>query len=229
MTTRFLDREQAGAQLAGMLERLALERPIVLALPRGGVPVAAEIARALKAPLDLVLVRKIGMPRQPELALAAVAEGDPPVIVIEERVQRAAGVSAQDIERLARRELVEIARRRQVYLHGRSPCPLAGRTAIVVDDGIATGSTMRAALGAVRKQRPARIVLAVPVAAGDALRSLRAEVDQIVCPVQSESFDAVGEFYRDFHQVDDAEVAAALHRAIADPPGPGAGGGAVGG
>ncbi len=168
MATRFADRATAGRALAAQLLRLHLPAPIVvLALPRGGVPVAAEVARALGAPLDLLLVRKIGVPWQRELAVAAVVEGDPPQIVVEEDVQRSAGVDAQYIEAQAASELREIARRRQAYLRGRAAVDVGGRTAIVVDDGIATGTTVRAALRALRRRHPARLVLAVPVAPAD--------------------------------------------------------------
>ena len=214
MATRFADRAEAGAALAVALLKLELRRPIVvLALPRGGVPVAAAIATALAAPLDLMLVRKIGVPWQRELAVAAVAEGDPPVIVTDEEVRRDAGVDAAYIESEAHIELEEIARRRRAYrLTGAAPA-LADRTVIVVDDGVATGTTMRAALLAVRRQRPFAVVLAVPVAAPDSLRRLRGEVDQVVCLAQPNTFRAVGDHYHDFHQLDDDEVLAALRSA----------------
>jgi putative phosphoribosyl transferase len=208
---RFTDRRQAGRALAVRLLQLQLPGPcVVLALPRGGVPVAAEIARALNAPLDLVLVRKIGTPWQPELALAAVVEGDPPQIVVDEPVRRSVAVEPGYIEAQAQVALREIARRRKAYLGARAPIDIAGCTAIVVDDGIATGTTLRAALQALRLRRPARLVLAVPVAPRDTLASLRAEVDQVVCLAQPQPFYAVGEHYVDFHQVDDSEVIEAL-------------------
>jgi putative phosphoribosyl transferase len=211
MATRFTDRTQAGAALGESLLKLGLPAPIiVLALPRGGVAVAAEIARMLDAPLDVILVRKIGAPFEPELAMAAVAEGDPPEIVVDEEVRRLAGADAAYIESQARVELLEIARRRQLYRPGAGSPNMAGRTAIVVDDGIATGSTMRAALRAVRRQQPLMLVLAVPVAAADSLRSLRGAADRVVCLSQPSGFRAVGQYYDDFHQLDDAEVLAAL-------------------
>lgn len=214
MTIQFADRAEAGSALAEALLKLHLPRPIVvLALPRGGVPVAAVIARALDAPLDLVLVRKIGAPFQRELAVAAVAEGDPPEIVIDDEVRGLMDVDAGYIEAQAQRELQEIARRRQVYLQGRDAPQVAGHTVVVVDDGIATGSTMRAALRALRRQKPALLVMAVPVAAPDSLQALRSEVDRVVCLAQPTSFHAVGQYYDDFHQVDDAEVLAALRAA----------------
>ena len=211
---RFSDRDEAGQALAERLRTLHLPEPIVvLALPRGGVPVGAVVARALGAMLDLVLVRKIGVPWQPELAVAAVVEGEPPEIIIDEEVRRSAGVDAEYIGSQAERELIEIARRRHLYLQGRAPADVDGRTVIVVDDGIATGTTMRAALKALRKRHPARLVLAVPVAPADTLRALRGEVDQVVCLAQPLPFHAVGEHYVDFHQVGDGEVIAALDAA----------------
>jgi putative phosphoribosyl transferase len=211
MKERFADRTEAGMLLAGQLQRMRLREPIVvMALPRGGVPVAAEIARALHAPLDLLLVRKIGAPRQPELAVGAVAEGSPPELVIDAEVQRSSGADSRYIEETAQRESQENVRRRELYLRGRVPPEVEGRTVIVVDDGIATGSTMRAALRAIRRQRPATLVLAVPVAAADTLASLREEADRVVCLAQPSPFRAVGLHYDDFHQVEDDEVLDAL-------------------
>jgi putative phosphoribosyl transferase len=214
MKEHFADRAEAGMLLAERLQRMRLREPIlVLALPRGGVPVAAEIARALHAPLDLLLVRKIGAPGEPELAVGAVAEGDPPELVIDAEVQRISGADARYIEATAQRELQEIARRRQRYLLGRAPPQVEGCSVIVVDDGIATGSTMRAALRAIRRRRPAALVLAVPVAAADTLASLSEEADRVVCLAQPSPFRAVGLHYDDFHQVEDDEVLDALQAA----------------
>lgn len=214
--TPFADRLSAGRELA---QRLLAERPAgpvtVLALPRGGVPVAAEIARALCAPLDLLLVRKIGAPWQPELAVAAVVDGDPPDTVIDEETAALTGVDEAYVAEHAQHELEEIARRRRVYLHGRAPLPLQGRTAIVVDDGIATGTTMRAALRALKRRGPSRTVLAVPVASPEALELLRGEVDEVVCLNVPPRLHAIGVHYADFHQVDDAEVLAAIEAAAA--------------
>ncbi|MDL2337780.1 MAG: phosphoribosyltransferase family protein, partial [Pseudomonadota bacterium] len=174
----FASRAEAGRLLAERLLQLHLPQPItVIALPRGGVPVAAVVARALHAPLDLMLVRKIGAPGQPELAMAAVAEGTPPQFVIEEGVWEAFRDQVDDIDSRTLDALREIARRRQAYLHGRAPLDLAGHTVIVVDDGIATGTTMRAALKALRQRNPVQLVLAVPVAARDSMAMLRPEVD----------------------------------------------------
>ena len=171
----------------------------MLALPRGGVPVAVQVARALHAPLDLLLVRKIGAPMQPELAVAAIVDGDPPELVDDEQIQAACGVSRDFVLAAADVEQQENVRRREAYLHGRAPLPLQGATAIVVDDGIATGTTVRAALLALRRRKPARLILAV-----------RAEVDDIICLAQPDPFHAVGLHYLDFRQVDDDEVRAAL-------------------
>ncbi|MFY8119880.1 MAG: phosphoribosyltransferase [Burkholderiaceae bacterium] len=219
----FADRAAAGRALAVRVAALAPVRPVVLALPRGGVPVAFEVARALGAPLDLLLVRKIGVPYQPELALAAVMDGEAPVLVIDEPVQRATGIDRATIESLARAQRAEIERRRRLYLGARPAVPLAGATAIVVDDGIATGTTVRAALKGLRglRQRaPARIVLAVPVAPPSALAELRHEVDDLVCLAQPAVFDAIGCFYRDFHQLSDAEVIELMARSTPPPQPP---------
>jgi len=210
MKKSFSDRSEAGRALAQQLAKLDLRQPVVLALPRGGVPVAAEIARELKAPLDLVLVRKIGVPWQPELAVAAIVDGEHPEMVIDTDVQRAAGVDRAYIEAEAKKQLREIERRRRSYLGGRSPIPLEGRTVIVVDDGIATGTTVRAALQALRRHKPAALVLAVPVAPRETIAELRREVDRIVCLAEPEPFYAIGLHYGDFHQVEDEEVTAAL-------------------
>jgi putative phosphoribosyl transferase len=216
MNLPFTDRAEAGRLLAERLLSLHLPGPqVVLALPRGGVPIGALVARALGAPLDLLLVRKIGLPWQPELALAAVVDGDRPEVVIDEAVQAVCPVDHDYIEQQTVVALREIARRRAVYLRGRASVPVAGCTAIVVDDGIATGTTVRAALKALRRGGPARLVLAVPVAPADTLDALRGEVDQIVCLAQPDPFNAIGAHYRDFHQVSDDEVLAALDADVA--------------
>jgi putative phosphoribosyl transferase len=218
MNKSFNDRTEAGRALAVRLSGMSLSPPIVvLALPRGGVPIGAEIARALNAPLDLLLVRKIGAPWQRELAVAAVVDGQPPDIVFDEETMAATGVDRTYVEAEAEKELLEIERRRHTYLRGRPPVKVEGATAIVVDDGIATGTTVRAALKALRRRKPARLVLAVPVAPSDTLAALRAEVDDTVCLAEPYPFHAIGLHYRDFHQVDDDEVLAAL--AAARPQG----------
>ena len=211
MTKSFTDRTEAGRALAQRLSRMSLPPPIVvLALPRGGVPIGAEVARALNAPLDLLLVRKIGAPWQPELAVAALVDGQPPDIVVDDETVAMTGVDREYIDTQARLQMHEIERRRRVYLHGRAPVSVEGATVIVVDDGIATGTTVRAALKALRRRKPARLVLAVPVAPSDTLAALRAEVDDIVCLAEPYPFHAIGLHYRDFHQVGDDEVLAAL-------------------
>ena len=217
MPALFVDRTEAGQALARRLVSRAWAAPVVvLALPRGGVPVAAEVARALGAPLDLLLVRKIGVPWNPELAVAALVDGDPPELVIDEAMRRLTGVSRDDIEMAVTLARTEIERRRQLYVGARAPLTVQGSTVIVVDDGVATGTTVRAALQALRRRAPARLVLAVPVAPPDTARALAAEVDELVCLAEPEPFEAVGRHYRDFHQVSDAEVLAALHAAAPD-------------
>ena len=219
MNKSFTNRTEAGRALAQQLAGLSLAAPIVvLALPRGGVPIGAEVARVLKAPLDLLLVRKIGAPWQRELAVAAVVDGQPPDIVLDDETMAMTGVDRAYVEAEAKKELREIERRRDAYLRGRAPVAVDGATVIVVDDGIATGTTMRAALKALRRRKPARLVLAVPVAPSDTLALLRGEVDDIVCLAQPYPFHAIGLHYLDFHQVGDDEVLAALQVANAPPP-----------
>ncbi|MFM1988610.1 MAG: hypothetical protein RJA99_1567 [Pseudomonadota bacterium] len=218
----FADRRAAGRALAAAFAGRPLAPPVVvLALPRGGVPVAAELARTLRAPLELLVVRKIGAPGQPEFAVAAIAEGDPPELVVDEPTRVGLGLERGWIEARAAQERPGLVARRARYAGGRTPVPLAGATAIVVDDGIATGTTLRAALRALRRRSPARVVLAVPVAPRDTLEALRAEVDDVICLDTPEPFDAVGRHYADFRQVEDAEVIAALAEAAAAAPGPG--------
>jgi len=202
----FVDRVEAGRLLAHRVAALKLADPVVLALPRGGVPVAAEVARALHAPLDLLMVRKIGAPDQPELAVAAVVDGDHPEVVIDQETLRMSGADRHYVAARAKQELKEIERRRARYLRGRASVPLAGKSVVLVDDGIATGTTVRAALKALQRSRAARLVLAVPVAPADTVAQLRGEVNELVCLSQPEFFHAVGVHYRDFHQVEDDEV-----------------------
>jgi putative phosphoribosyl transferase len=179
---------------------------VVLALPRGGVPVAAEIARALGAPLDIVLVRKIGVPLQRELAVAAVVDGSRPEVVVNQDVAASAGIDQDYIDTLVNQELKEIERRRKVYLRGRTRVPLEGRTVILVDDGIATGASIRAALRALRRRKPRALILAVPVAPWETIEQLKRMVDEVVCLRTPEPFVAIGIHYVDFHQISDAEV-----------------------
>lgn len=202
----FADRRAAGRALAQVLAKKNLVAPVVLALPRGGVPVAVEIASALKAPLDIVLVRKIGVPFQPELAAAAVVDGGDPEVVTNDDVIRLAGVTPADVDIGVKRELEEIERRRRAYLQGRARVPLEGRSIILVDDGIATGASVRAALKALRRKGPKALILAVPVAPLEAVDALRKEVDELVCLWTPEPFFAIGLHYVDFHQMSDDEV-----------------------
>jgi predicted phosphoribosyltransferase len=208
----FIDRTDAGRRLAKALARYKTKRPIVLALPRGGVPVAAEVAAALDAPLDLILVRKIGVPFQPELAMGAVVDGGKPVIVRNEDVITLAGVSESDFNAVRDQELAEIERRRQRYVGDRPHPQIASRTVIVVDDGIATGATTRAALRATRMRKPNKLVLAVPVAPTATLQELRHEADDIVCLEDYDEFGAIGFYYSDFSQISDAQVIEILAR-----------------
>jgi putative phosphoribosyl transferase len=202
----FRDRTHAGKRLAHELRGLKHQHPIILALPRGGVPVAAQVAHLLDAPLDLVLVRKIGVPFQPELAMGAVVNGPAPLTVRNEDIIELAGVSEEDFIAVRDRELDEIKRRRACYLGARSHPELKGRVVIVIDDGIATGATTRAALRAVRERGPKQIVLAVPVAPTSTLQELRPEADKIVCLEQYEDFGAIGFYYNYFGQLSDDEV-----------------------
>jgi putative phosphoribosyl transferase len=216
MKHRFADRAEAARALASRLANERLPPPlVVLALPRGGVPIGAEIARRLHAPLDLLLVRKIGAPWQRELAVAAVVDGDEPELIIDEELREATGTGREYIAEEAKAEWQEIERRRARYLAGRAPVPVQGATVIVVDDGIATGTTVRAALKALRRRGASRLVLAVPVAPHDTLTRLRSEVDRVICLAEPEPFRAIGLHYVDFHQVSDEEVIAALKSAAA--------------
>lgn len=210
---RFRDRTEAGLALAELAAGRGFPRPVVLALPRGGVPIGLEVARRLRCPLDLVMVRKIGVPYQPELAAAAVVNGDAPEIVVNEDVAAYAGLDRHDIAAMAEVQLREIERRRTLYLQGRRQIAVEGCTAIVVDDEIATGATMRAALKAVRRRNPARLVLAVPVAPPDTLQAFAAEVDETLCVLRPPHLGAIGAFYVDFTQLDDASVTRMLDEA----------------
>ena len=209
----FWDRAEAGRQLAQHLMIYAAQRPVILALPRGGVPVAYEVAKALRAPLDLIFVRKIGAPGQAEFGLGAVVDGAHPQIVLNEDALDHVRVPPGYIEEETQRQLQEIERRREHYLAGRRPVDVAGRVAIVVDDGIATGGTVRAALKGLSRARPSRLILAVPVAPADTIERLRAEADEVVCLMTPEPFYAVGEHYDDFRQTSDREVTTLLDEA----------------
>ncbi|WP_343080818.1 phosphoribosyltransferase [Ostreiculturibacter nitratireducens] len=202
----FANRIEAGKQLAEKLAELGPENPVVLALPRGGVPVANEVAKRLKAPLDLVLVRKIGSPGHEELAAGAIVDGEEAQVVFNPDVLRMLGLTESDFEEKKRQKLAEIEERRKLYLAGRAPLPLDGKTAIIVDDGIATGATVKAALKGVAKRGPKRIVLAIPVAPPDSLADLDPLVDDLICLEAPDHFYAVGAHYRDFGQTSDTEV-----------------------
>jgi len=215
----FANRKDAGQKLAALLAPYKDRHPVILALPRGGVPVAAEVAATLRAPLDLVLVRKIGVPYQPELAMGAVVDGGQPIIVRNEDVIRMAGVEEPEFAAICEEELAEIERRRRVYLGTRKPVGVTGRVVILVDDGIATGATTRAALRGVRMRKPSEILLAVPVAPTDTLEALRSEADTIVCLESHVDFGAIGYFYADFTQTTDEEVIDILARFPEDSAG----------
>lgn len=202
----FADRDEAGRELARHLTLLRDQAPVVLALPRGGVPVAARIAEALNAPLDLMLVRKIGVPGHRELAVGAIAGPDGQTMVTNPDVAAMARLDARTIAQLADVERAELRRRQALYLKGRPPLDLAGKTVILVDDGIATGATAKAALQSLCSAGQKRIVLAVPVASTEAVAALKALADEIICLAIPPMFDAVGTHYRSFPQVEDAEV-----------------------
>jgi putative phosphoribosyl transferase len=208
---RFRDRREAGRLLAAQLGPYA-NRPdvLVLALPRGGVPVAAEVARALGAPLDVFVVRKLGVPGHEEFALGAIATGG--VRVLNEDAVRALHIPDRVIEAIAAKEQQELTRRERVYRGDRPPLDVRGRTVILVDDGLATGATMHAAIRALRQQQPARIVVAVPTASPETCDELKAEVDDVICATTPDPFYAVGLWYEDFSQTSDEEVRELLAR-----------------
>jgi len=201
----FSNRTDAGRRLAGRLTAYA-NRPdvIVLGLPRGGVPVAFEVAKALHAPLDVFLSRKLGVPAQEELAFGAVATGG--VRVLDRDIIREVGISDEEVERVTENVKKELERRERVYRAGRPPLKVEGQTVLLVDDGIATGSSIRAGVNALKQMKPARLVIAVPVAPASTCHRLRAEVDELVCLHTPELFYAIGQFYEDFSQLTDEEV-----------------------
>ncbi len=209
----FRDRTEAGCKLGERLLRFKAKHPLVLALPRGGVAVAFEIARMLAAQLDVVLVRKIGAPMQPELAIGAIADGEHPETVVNRDVVDALGIPVSYLEEERERQLTEIERRRKLYLAGRPRPTIAGKTVIVVDDGIATGATMRAALRAVRRAGPKRLVLAVPISSAQAISELQHDVDDVECLELPEDLWAIGGHYEDFTQVTDSDVTTMLQEA----------------
>lgn len=211
MKARFADRRAAGRELAARLRPYA-GRPdvLVLGLPRGGVPVAYEVARALRAPLDVFVVRKLGVPGHGQLAMGAIASGG--TMVLNEDVVGAVGVGEQEIEAVVREEGRELERRERLYRRDRGPLPVSGRTAIVVDDGLATGATMRAAVTALRQRGAGSVVVAVPTASPVTCREIGETVDEIVCVFTPEPFTAVGLWYDDFAPTSDDDVRELLHR-----------------
>lgn len=211
---RYQDRADAGRQLAEKLTAYAREpNVLVLGLPRGGVPVAFEVAKALRAPLDIFLVRKLGVPGHEELAMGAIASGG--IRVLNTVVVDQLGLSEETIDAVAADELRELERRERTYRGGRSAPEVGGRTVILVDDGLATGSTMRAAVAALRRQKPARVVVAVPVGSQEACDDLQSEADETICAHAPRPFRAVGLWYDDFSQTTDEEVTQLLEQAMA--------------
>jgi putative phosphoribosyl transferase len=205
---RFRDRHDAGRQLAALLERFRGERPVVVGIPRGGVPVAAEVARALAAPLDITIVRKVGAPQNPEYAIGALAEGD--VCVLSEAAVRAVGLSDRQLDALAAQVEEELLLRLARYRGARAPVVLRDRTAILVDDGLATGRSALAAVRSLRRRGAARVILAIPVAAPESAHMLRGHADAVVCVHEPPSLWAVGYWYEDFRPISDEEVTAML-------------------
>jgi putative phosphoribosyl transferase len=213
----FADRREAGRKLAARLEPYEAQRPVVLALPRGGVPVAYEVAEALQAPLDVLFVQKIGAPGHEELGIGAVVDGENPQVVLNAELERLTGASQAYVEEQVRLELEEIARRRKAYLGGREPVSVRDRLVLLIDDGIATGGTVRAALKGLKRAGAHSVVLAVPVAPPDILPVLRREADEVIALETPEPFYAVGIWYVDFAQTSDEEVVALLEKARRRP------------
>lgn len=209
----FRDRQDAGKKLGEELEKLQLREPVVLALPRGGVPVAMEVAKAIDAPLDLLIVRKVGAPGNPELAVAAIVDGDPPDIVLNREIVEAYSLDDAALAALISNERPELDRRRLVYRSKGKPLSIAGKTAIIVDDGAATGTTMKVAIRALRRRSPREIVVAVPVSAPDALVELVREADRVVCLSQPTHFRALSYHFLSFPHIADNEVVDAVNAA----------------
>lgn len=219
-TMRFRDRRHAGQELAvRLMERAAdgdLLNPVVLGLPRGGVPVAAEVTRALKVPLDVLVVRKIGAPGHPEMGVGAIVGDEPPLF--DRRSLDMLGLSEEQLSVGVNRERTELHRREQLYRGDRSRPDIQGRAVILIDDGLATGATARAALRFLRRQEPARLILAAPVCAPDTVEVMASEADDVICLHQPSDFRAIGQWYGDFDQVSDDEVIETLREHSASPP-----------
>ncbi|WP_170480781.1 phosphoribosyltransferase [Ruegeria arenilitoris] len=206
LAIRFPDRAEAGRRLGKRLQTMELDDPVVYALPRGGVPVAVEVAHAIKAPLDLIFVRKIGAPGSPEVALGAIVDGKNPQTVINKEVQRRSHADANYLEKAGARELHELERRRSRYLGDRAQISAKDKTAVIVDDGLATGATMKAALIAMTQQGPKKVCIAVPVAPAEVAKEFESLADEVVCLNPAQLFFGVGAFYDDFHQLSDEET-----------------------
>jgi predicted phosphoribosyltransferase len=205
----FRDRAEAGRALGRRLQEQRLEDPVILGLPRGGVVVAAEVADELHAPLDVLVARKLGVPWQPELAFGAVAPG---IVALRDDVVAAAGITQTQIDDAATRESAKLAELAERYRGGTAPVPVHGRTAVIVDDGLATGATATAAARSVRREEPARVVVAIPVCAAETANELRQEVDLVICLGEYDSFRAVGMYYEDFRSISDDEVRGLIAR-----------------
>lgn len=211
----YRDRREAGQILADHVrEQAGAADFVVLALPRGGVPVGLEVARALRAPLDVFVVRKLGAPQQPELAMGAIASGG--IRILNKSVVAELGIAEPEIAAVADREAAELSRREKAYRENRPPVEVRGRGVILVDDGLATGSTMRAAIAAVRRREPGRLMIAVPVGAQDTCAELASEVDALICPLQPDALLAIGAWYVDFSQTTDDEVRECLAAAASE-------------
>ena len=211
----YRDRRHSGRELARHLGHLKSQNVVVLALPRGGVPVAFEVARALDAPLEVFVVRKLGLPGHPEYAMGAIASGG--VRVLNDEVVRLYGIPERVVDAIVSHEQMELERREHVYRDGRPPLDVRGRTVVITDDGLATGSTMRAAVEAVRALGAARIIVAVPVGSPDSCREFAAIADEIICARAPEHFAAVGQWYDDFRQTTDEEVRELMRAALSEP------------
>lgn len=212
----FRDREEAGEKLGQVLLASALQNPVVLALPRGGLPVGEAVARALDAPLDILIVRKVGAPGNPELAAAAIVDGDPPDVVVNREIVEAYALTDEELAALVKKERPELDRRRKMYRGNARPVSLAGKTAIVVDDGVATGTTMKVALRAVRRREPLQTIVAIPVAPLDTIADLEQEADKVVCLSRPGHFVALSYHYLSFPQLTDKEVTDTLERAVVE-------------